>query len=183
MGYTPVSGRLHTRYSPVRRSPSRYCYLMMPLDLHVLSLSLAFILSQDQTLRCCLSCLFFFFSKKGTKLFCLFCSFTRSSLKTVWSAGPVLRLTYSFAEIDQGHRYFVCWTIDSCTTSCLLQFFQCSRFCPWGISQKRCKVTAVFYSSQIFSHLFFAPLRHFSHPEPPSPLSVNHLQICCTTYF
>ena len=22
MGYTPVSGRLHTRYSPVRRSPS-----------------------------------------------------------------------------------------------------------------------------------------------------------------
>ena len=30
---------------------------MMPLDLHVLSLSLAFILSQDQTLRCCMSCL------------------------------------------------------------------------------------------------------------------------------
>ena len=59
MGYTPVSGRLHTRYSPVRRSPSRYCYLMMPLDLHVLSLSLAFILSQDQTLRC-LSCSFIF---------------------------------------------------------------------------------------------------------------------------
>ena len=29
----------------------------LPLDLHVLSLSLAFILSQDQTLRCWLSCL------------------------------------------------------------------------------------------------------------------------------
>ena len=43
---------MHTRYSPVRRSPTRYCYLSMPLDLHVLSLSLAFILSQDQTLRC-----------------------------------------------------------------------------------------------------------------------------------
>ena len=26
----------------------------LPLDLHVLSLSLAFILSQDQTLRCCI---------------------------------------------------------------------------------------------------------------------------------
>ncbi len=51
MGYTPVSARLHTRYSPVRRSPSMYCYIMMPLDLHVLSLSLAFILSQDQTLH------------------------------------------------------------------------------------------------------------------------------------
>ena len=33
----------------------------LPLDLHVLSLSLAFILSQDQTLRC-LSCFLFFFS-------------------------------------------------------------------------------------------------------------------------
>ena len=32
----------------------------LPLDLHVLSLSLAFILSQDQTLRCCLSYVFLF---------------------------------------------------------------------------------------------------------------------------
>ena len=31
----------------------------LPLDLHVLSLSLAFILSQDQTLRCCYLCFFF----------------------------------------------------------------------------------------------------------------------------
>ena len=45
-------GRLHTRYSPVRRSPPMCCHTVLPLDLHVLSLSLAFILSQDQTLRC-----------------------------------------------------------------------------------------------------------------------------------
>ena len=32
----------------------------LPLDLHVLSLSLAFILSQDQTLRCVYVCLFLF---------------------------------------------------------------------------------------------------------------------------
>ena len=32
----------------------------MPLDLHVLSLSLAFILSQDQTLRCCYLVFFLF---------------------------------------------------------------------------------------------------------------------------
>ena len=32
----------------------------LPLDLHVLSLSLAFILSQDQTLRCCYILLIFF---------------------------------------------------------------------------------------------------------------------------
>ena len=36
----------------------------MPLDLHVLSLSLAFILSQDQTLRCLLSCIVLYFLKK-----------------------------------------------------------------------------------------------------------------------
>ena len=51
-GYPPLIGKLHTRYSPVRRSPPKYCYPVLPLDLHVLSLSLAFILSQDQTLRC-----------------------------------------------------------------------------------------------------------------------------------
>jgi hypothetical protein len=42
--------RLHTCYAPVRRSlsPERN----IPLDLHVLGLPLAFILSQDQTLHC-----------------------------------------------------------------------------------------------------------------------------------
>ena len=60
-GYPPVMGRLHTCYSPVRRSPAEISKLIspLPLDLHVLSLSLAFILSQDQTLRC-LSCFLLF---------------------------------------------------------------------------------------------------------------------------
>ena len=62
MGYPPVKGRLHTCYSPVRRSPAARCRAPLPLDLHVLSLSLAFILSQDQTLRCCYR-LFSFFRK------------------------------------------------------------------------------------------------------------------------
>ena len=59
LDYPPVTGRLHTCYSPVRRSPADDCSPPLPLDLHVLRLSLAFILSQDQTLRCCI--LFFFF--------------------------------------------------------------------------------------------------------------------------
>ena len=49
--YPPVAGGLHTRYAPVRRSPARHCCRLLPLDLHVLSLPLAFILSQDQTLH------------------------------------------------------------------------------------------------------------------------------------
>ena len=57
--YPPVAGRLHTRYAPVRRSPAAHCWAPLPLDLHVLSLPLAFILSQDQTLHC-KNCLFVF---------------------------------------------------------------------------------------------------------------------------
>ena len=56
--YPPVTGRLYTRYAPVRRSSAAYCYALLPLDLHVLSLPLAFILSQDQTLHC-KNCFFF----------------------------------------------------------------------------------------------------------------------------
>ena len=52
--YPPVEGRLHTRYAPVRRSSADCKQSLLPLDLHVLGLPLAFILSQDQTLRCCL---------------------------------------------------------------------------------------------------------------------------------
>ena len=50
--YPTVTGKLLTRYAPFRRSPPEYCYSALPLDLHVLSLPLAFILSQDQTLLC-----------------------------------------------------------------------------------------------------------------------------------
>ena len=49
LGYTPVQGRLHTRYAPVRHSSATE--VLLPFDLHVLGLPLAFILSQDQTLH------------------------------------------------------------------------------------------------------------------------------------
>ncbi len=52
LGYSSVQGRLYTRYAPVRRSSASSKLLLLPLDLHVLSLPLAFILSQDQTLHC-----------------------------------------------------------------------------------------------------------------------------------
>ena len=52
LGYPSVKGRLHTRYAPVRRSSAECKHSLLPLDLHVLGLPLAFILSQDQTLRC-----------------------------------------------------------------------------------------------------------------------------------
>ena len=54
-GYPPVTGKSLTCYAPFRRSPSEHCCSTLPLDLHVLSLPLAFILSQDQTLLCIFS--------------------------------------------------------------------------------------------------------------------------------
>ena len=53
-GYPPAEDRLHTRYAPVRRSLPALLR-EMPLDLHVLGLPLAFILSQDQTLHSIIS--------------------------------------------------------------------------------------------------------------------------------
>ena len=49
-GYAPERGGLHTRCAPVRHS--QHPEGCLPYDLHVLGLPLAFILSQDQTLRC-----------------------------------------------------------------------------------------------------------------------------------
>ena len=64
-GYPPVTGMSLTCYAPFRRSPpdsiATFRVLLLsalPLDLHVLSLPLAFILSQDQTLLC----IFLYFS-------------------------------------------------------------------------------------------------------------------------
>ena len=56
-GYPMDKGRLDTRYSPVRRSPAIESKLStsLPLDWHVLSLYLAFILCQDLTLHCMIS--------------------------------------------------------------------------------------------------------------------------------
>ena len=59
----------------------------LPLDLHVLSLSLAFILSQDQTLRCCLYLFFFLFlfliraseMSNTDRLFCSLFAFTETA--------------------------------------------------------------------------------------------------------
>ena len=97
-GYPPVAGRLHTCYSPVRRSPPEVSKLTpaLPLDLHVLSLSLAFILSQDQTLRCCiLSFLFFLFEKRLQTCFReRFAFFSRSQVTPDLSFTCLLEISY-----------------------------------------------------------------------------------------
>ena len=145
---------MHTCYSPVRRSPAGESKLPppLPLDLHVLSLSLAFILSQDQTLRCCYVVSFFF-----QKDSCRHAPGQRSG--RLYPARHPL-----FDSSDQeltGVSVPLFVTLCSCTS---LAFVYCNTFnvlssltpAPGGRGEKRCKVTDCFPFRQIFRQLFFS---------------------------
>ena len=116
-GYPSVKGRLHTCYSPVRRSPAEESKLSspLPLDLHVLSLSLAFILSQDQTLRCWLSFFIFFLflkrSKKATS-FLVCCCLHGHPVSMTARRSPAMSSSIESEELTLGS-----FCNDSCTTS------------------------------------------------------------------
>ena len=159
-----MAGRFHTCYSPVRRSPAGAGKPAppLPLDLHVLSLSLAFILSQDQTLRCCYL-VFLSFQKEmfaarpggrrgdsgqevsGTRPGCYLCK-VLCRIDGVFMRAASPRLTPVFLY------YFVL---------VIAKLSMCSRFRVAGNpsgkppSEKLCKVTANFPNRQIFSQLFF----------------------------
>ena len=63
-GLSPCAGQVaYVLLTSAPVAAGRIAAPALPLDLHVLSLSLAFILSQDQTLRCCI--LVFFLSKRN----------------------------------------------------------------------------------------------------------------------
>ncbi|TXL03798.1 hypothetical protein BMR07_14280 [Methylococcaceae bacterium CS1] len=48
---SPTNRQIPTRYAPVRHSSARSKLLLLPFDLHVLSIPPAFNLSHDQTLQ------------------------------------------------------------------------------------------------------------------------------------
>ena len=104
--YTPVTGRLHTRYAPVRRSPPGYCYPALPLDLHVLSLPLAFILSQDQTLHC-KNCFFYLLDSSPCLTHTLICMTTHaiSSFSSVSNNCRSLVFQHPFSGRKRMQKY------------------------------------------------------------------------------
>ena len=106
---------------------------MLPLDLHVLSLSLAFILSQDQTLRCNYFYFLFF------PFFSGHLRFTRTltvGLSQARSLSLVLLLSFhSLKELF------------------LVAFSTLSLSCDFLV-ESGCKSTAVFFILQIFLQLF-----------------------------
>ena len=140
-GYLPVRGWLHTCYSPVRRSPAKYCYSPLPLDLHVLSLSLAFILSQDQTLH--------------TKII-----FQKSYL-----AGSCVHRISTTVDSDSRSLRFV--HLNILKNSLSLVFSRSRSSLPSPLSKAAAKVRLVFHSpnfSSFFFKLFFPAPRLTSFP-------------------
>ena len=140
-GYLPVRGWLHTCYSPVRRSPAKYCYSPLPLDLHVLSLSLAFILSQDQTLH--------------TKII-----FQKSYL----AGSCVHRIS---TRVDSDSRSLRCVHLNILKNSLSLVFSRSRSSLPSPLSKAAAKVRLVFHSpnfSSFFFQTFFPAPRLTSFP-------------------
>ena len=112
---------------------------MLPLDLHVLGLSLAFILSQDQTLRCMISFTFLhnllardgdFYSSRTT--FFVYCNFFKDRLLFfIRKRTANLRVSFLFSKKNPS-------------------FFH---YCP-SLPKSVCKSKAFSFYLQIFFSLF-----------------------------
>ena len=120
---------------------------MLPLDLHVLSLSLAFILSQDQTLRC-LSCSFIFLCHSDSQ---------------TNNLGSSRHLRYSFS-----------WRRASALFLRLVSLsHHFNVLCAVSFSESGYKGTAFIFNRQIFRELFF--LVSFSRtPRPRRSDALRH---------
>ena len=114
---------------------------LLPLDLHVLGLSLAFILSQDQTLRC-MNCFYFYILAR--------CPYY--SVCGIVGAHIPMRLPLPL---------HLCIFLLSRSISSKISLFVPLRPPPGGlfVSESGCKSTAFRVSHQTFSHLFL-PLFH-----------------------
>ena len=158
-------GRLHTRYAPVRRSPAVYCYTPLPLDLHVLSLPLAFILSQDQTLRC--RYLVFFFSSKYFSVrqvrrnlasYCV-CLDLRHILQVgIDTETFLIELSLYLSQPDTSLKCPAACLVAKCHCSFAIRNSVSARFshpcCRVVFPERGCKVIAKSGAVQIFLRLF-----------------------------
>ena len=167
---------MHTCYSPVRRSPAGESKLSppMPLDLHVLSLSLAFILSQDQTLRCCYIVFSFFSIKKAISFLLLPSqSLATNSETSAPGLSPELFAVYCVLRIERSR----CRDLLGLAPVLLLSIVivsMCS-FVPFGrrigvLRESDCKVNASFSNHQIFVR-FLTLVFSFGAFRPPVRLS------------
>ena len=158
-------GRLHTCYSPVRRSPAGKTEVSppLPLDLHVLSLSLAFILSQDQTLRCCLSCFFFFQSFVRKTYFSISCLLSQVTLTILLLSRIWLRWHWTLRRFNVLKN----WLEFLLLALVLLLFLSIVNLSMisvalFGPAEKLCKVKNNFWFLQIFFSILTFPVSVFA---------------------
>ena len=114
--------------------------LMLPLDLHVLGLSLAFILSQDQTLRCIKK----YPMPRTSNLLCTKLTGTcyNNSLILLF---PNLVLHYCFQSLKD-HSFQSAWTPQAL----------CHFVGSFSVEREiGCKITAFLRRDQIFLHFFW----------------------------
>ena len=155
--YPPVMGRLHTCYSPVRRSPARKASFPPAAPRLACVKPVASVHPEPGSNSSLLFIfvLFFFKLKKQDKSW-FFVSVLSACAPPVQSR--IIRLLGSDSDLLTVYR-FICrnwlehsFQNDSCTVSCLLQIFQCSLFGRrfFGAAENLCKVTAFIFISQTF---------------------------------
>ena len=122
----------------------------MPLDLHVLGLSLAFILSQDQTLRCNIYFFSFSYSRKSRYHPLLRCPYHFLILLT-WTITPL--------RFPKGARLFLHFSL----SIVILSMTSCISFRIYSVSiGKRMQKYTLFYS---YPNLFWTFFRLFSNKD------------------
>lgn len=146
--YSPVKERLHTCYAPVRRSPAVYCYTLLPLDLHVLGLPLALILSQDQTLHCMFE---FILTVMHS------CISYRNFIWNWFLIVPGIKPTKQLSPLSYLLQYFK--ELSVYNFRLFLSGFQHSIFV--SLFLKGCKCTHDFNTSNTFRKIFFQSLCWF----------------------
>ena len=184
-GLSPCAGQVaYVLLTSAPVAAGRIAAPALPLDLHVLSLSLAFILSQDQTLRCCILVFFSLQEKRPARheaqgnvasrvprrafgprpvseLLCT-CSL---SLLGVLLTGTAVRTDGAPAL----SRY-------SCTTLLLLSMSMISplRRKPEFSAQKRCKITTLRPIHQKLQQLFSKKMQNVHKIAKNSQNRTNH---------
>ena len=191
-GLSPCAGQVaYVLLTSAPVAAGRIAAPALPLDLHVLSLSLAFILSQDQTLRCCILVFFSLQEKRPERH---------------EAQGNVVRRDDDEPTRPQDHARFTAVCILTCpeldmelgfpslSLALSISSSDCKHFKDratlfFGVKKiahsilhlvrrNRCKVTATFPNAQAFRRFFSPAPRFFS----PGPLS----RVCgCkgTTFF
>ena len=165
-GYPPDTGKLLTRYAPLRRSPAEYCYSPLPLDLHVLSLPLAFILSQDQTLHCIISIILSLILltvqslsfKKLTLLEFLICYRFLFRYLLVLVLTSLVNDLFSFSAMPvferRGLQRYELFRIPQIFFKFFKNFFLPRRSSKQPFSEAGCKGTLFSFTSKSFSRFF-----------------------------